>query len=105
MIKDDVEKGDEFDEDDEGEKRRKEEEEVKKQKEKQAMLDNLYVLICMIIIMTGAVIIVVLKIQLFPDERIISFIPLPQQVRSVRCITKTNAPTILGELLVVSSFL
>ena len=80
MDKNDLEKGEDFDEDDEGAKRRKEEEELKKQKEKQAMLDNLYVLICMIIIIAGAFIIVVLKIQLFPDEKIITFQPLPQKV-------------------------
>ena len=86
MGMDDIEKGDEMDEDNEAEKRKKEEEELKKQKERQAMLDNLYVLICMIIIVALAVVIVVVKIQIFPDERNITFIPLPQQVMQIYSI-------------------
>ena len=49
-------------------------------KEKQAMLGNLYVLICMVIIVTGAVIIVLIKINLFPNEKITTFVPLSQKV-------------------------
>ena len=41
---------------------------------------QVYVLICIIIIIAGALIIVILKIQLFPDQKIIAFNPLPQQV-------------------------
>ena len=96
MANDDVEKADDFDEDDEGEKRRKEEEELKKQKEKQAMLDNLYVLICMIIIIAGAVVIVIMKIHLFPDEKIITFVPLPQQKIVYRIMVSSQLTPIIN---------
>eukprot|EP00088_Acartia_fossae_P035900 TRINITY_DN37022_c0_g1_i1.p1 TRINITY_DN37022_c0_g1~~TRINITY_DN37022_c0_g1_i1.p1 ORF type:complete len:119 (+),score=48.46 TRINITY_DN37022_c0_g1_i1:20-376(+) len=64
-------------------KRQKElEAEMQKQKARQAFLENVYVLIAMILIVALAVISVVLKAVIWPEEKIITFTPLQQQVKS-----------------------
>ena len=80
----DIEEGEAGDEKVDNEKRMKEEEEQKKAKERQAFLENIYVMICMLIIVAMAVVIVILKINLFSEEPNITFIPLDQQVGVTR---------------------
>ena len=55
--------------------------EIQKNKARQIFLDNLYVVIAMILIVILAVVCVILKVIFFPDEKIITFIPLTQQVK------------------------
>ena len=91
----DIEEGEEGEEGDEkvdNEKRMKEEEEQKKAKERQAFLENIYVMICMLIIVAMAVVIVILKINLFSEEPNITSIPLDQQV-GVLATVDNNMPT------------
>ena len=46
-----------------------------------AFLENLYVLIAMIIIVSLAVISVVVKALIWPEEKVITFDPIQQQVQ------------------------
>ena len=93
MADTDVEKGDTEeaedaieDENDE-EKRRQEEEDNKKKKERQEILELVHVFIAFAIIIGMAVGIVVLNNVLFPDEKVITFIPLEQKVDSTKGVT------------------
>ena len=45
------------------------------------MLENLYVLIAMVVIVLISFACVIGKNVFFPDQKIVTFIPLPQQVR------------------------
>lgn len=67
---------------DEEERRRKEEEEAKKQKKRQETWELIHVFIAFIIIIGMAVGIVVLDNVLFPEEKLITFVPLDQRVKS-----------------------
>ena len=55
--------------------------EIQRVKARQAFLDNLAVMVAMTSIVILAVVIVILKSVMFPDEKIITFIPLTQQVK------------------------
>jgi hypothetical protein len=55
--------------------------EIQRVKARQAFLDNLAVMVAMTSIVILAVVIVILKSVMFPDDKIITFIPLPQQVK------------------------
>ena len=55
--------------------------EIQRVKARQAFLDNLAVMVAMTSIVILAVVIVILKSVMFPDEKIITFIPLTQQVQ------------------------
>ena len=84
----DLEKGenddaeDEEEEENDEEKRRQEEEDAKKKKERQEIMELVHVFIAFAIIIGMAVGIVVLDNVLFPDEEVITFIPLEQRVQS-----------------------
>ena len=71
----------ELDEDEEERKRMEAEAEIQRVKARQAFLDNLAVMVAMTSIVILAVVIVILKSVMFPDEKIITFIPLTQQVQ------------------------
>ena len=79
---DEEEAHEEENDEDEDEKRRKEEEEAKKQKKRQEILELIHVFIAFIIIIGMAVGIVVLDNVLFPEEKIMTFVPLDQNVQS-----------------------
>ena len=68
------------DEDEEARRQKELDAEIQKNKARQAFLDNLYVLIAMVLVVVLAVVCVVIKVVIFPDEKIITFIPLKQQV-------------------------
>jgi hypothetical protein len=70
----------ELDEEEEERKRMEAEAEIQRVKARQAFLDNLAVMVAMTSIVILAVVIVILKSVMFPDDKIITFIPLPQQV-------------------------
>ena len=72
------------DEDEEARKQKELEAEIQKNKARQIFLDNLYVLIAMILVVVLAVVCVILKLVLFPDQKVITFIPLPQQVKTLQ---------------------
>ena len=91
MKEKDVEKGEsseeeeeeeEFNLEEEEERRRNEEEEAKKNKKRQEILELIHVFIAFIIIIGMAVGIVVLDNVLFPEEKVITFVPLEQKVQS-----------------------
>ena len=63
-------------------KREAEEEEAKKNKKRQEILELIHVFIAFIIIIGMAVGIVVLDNVLFPEEKVITFVPLEQKVQS-----------------------
>ena len=93
MADTDIEKGDTEeaedaieDENDE-EKRRQEEEDNKKKKELQEILELVHVFIAFAIIIGMALGIVVLNNVLFPEEEVITFIPLDQKVDSTKKVT------------------
>jgi hypothetical protein len=71
----------ELDEEEEERKRMEAEAEIQRVKARQAFLDNLAVMVAMTSIVILAVVIVILKSVMFPDDKIITFIPLPQQVK------------------------
>ena len=56
---------------------------------RQIFLENLYVMIAMVLIVVMAVVTVILKAVLFPDEEVITFVPLKQQVPSVQQVQYT----------------
>ena len=76
------------DEDEEARRQKELDAEIQKNKARQAFLDNLYVLIAMVLVVVLAVICVVIKVVIFPDEKIITFIPLPQQVFVIHLYTE-----------------
>ena len=84
MAATDVEKGieEEDEEETEDEKRKREEEESKKRKERQEFMELIHVFIAFGIILGMAAAVVVLDNVLFPETHVITFHPLPQQVRA-----------------------
>ena len=64
-------------------KKAEEEEQLKERKERQATLESIHVFICIIIICGLATGTVFLKLKFFPDEKIVTFHPLPQKVKYV----------------------
>ena len=93
MADTDIEKGDTeeaedaVEEENDEEKRRQEEEDNKKKKERQEILELVHVFIAFAIIIGMAVGIVVLDNVLFPEEEVITFIPLDQKVDSTKKVT------------------
>ena len=93
MADTDIEKGDTdetedlVEEENDEEKRRQEEEDGKKKKERQEILELVHVFIAFAIIIGMAVGIVVLNNLLFPDEQVITFIPLDQKIDSTKKVT------------------
>ena len=91
----DIEKGaddteeteDAVEEENDEEKRRQEEEDGKKKKERQEILELVHVFIAFAIIIGMAVGIVVLNNVLFPEEEVITFIPLDQKIDSTKKVT------------------
>ena len=79
---DEGEDEDEEEEDNDEEKRRQEEEDSKKKKERQEIMELVHVFIAFAIIIGMAVGIVVLDNVLFPEEKVITFVPLDQRVKS-----------------------
>jgi hypothetical protein len=58
--------------------------EIQRVKARQAFLDNLAVMVAMTSIVILALVVVILKSVMFPDEKVITFIPLTQQVDSFK---------------------
>ena len=92
MADTDIEKGDTeaedtVEEENDEEKRRQEEEDNKKKKERQEILELVHVFIAFAIIIGLAVGLVVLNNVLFPEEEVITFIPLDQKVDSTKKVT------------------
>ena len=93
MTNTDIEKGDTeeaedvVEEENDEEKRRQDEEDGKKKKERQEILELVHVFIAFAIIIGMAVGIVVLNNVLFPEEEVITFIPLNQKVDSTKKVT------------------
>ncbi len=75
--------------------------EFQKQKARQAFLENLYVLIAMIIIVSLAVFSVVLKAIIFPDEKVITFTPIQQQVQLLTATILKSSYVLVCHALII----
>ena len=76
----DVEAPKEETEAEENERKCKEEEEKQAAKEKQDRAECMHVIIAMVVIMGMAAAVVYIKLEYFPEEKVITFTPLLQQV-------------------------
>ena len=86
----DVEAPKEETEAEENERKCKEEEEKQAAKEKQDRAECMHVIVAMVVIMGMAAAVVYIKLEYFPEEKVITFTPLLQQVGAGIVLSETS---------------